>query len=152
MTTVSIDAPESRSLHSSTNIQSQRSYLTAIKTVVWVTGTLLVCLALFDFYAQTYANETGIALEHAKHEKLNQNKDLRLSEIAPYISGSPTVVTRPADRYKHMCKEMKQYTWKGFFKNYSISVYIGLGENPSIDYVHGPGDLMQNTKHQSSSL
>ncbi|MCA9015520.1 MAG: hypothetical protein KDA77_09350, partial [Planctomycetaceae bacterium] len=139
MSTITIDAPESRSVYPSTTVSTERNYPLIIKTFAWILGTVAFCLAMVDFYAQTYASETGIALQTAQEKMLEVNQDLRISDIEKYIVGSPIVQTRPADKYTHMCKEMKQYTWKGFFKTYSISVYLGLGNDPSIDFVHGPG-------------
>tara|TARA_R110002095_G_scaffold208540_2_gene194331 strand:- start:7975 stop:8433 length:459 start_codon:yes stop_codon:yes gene_type:complete len=152
MSTVTIDAPEARTVYPSLPVPSKKFYQTVTKIVIWSLGTIFFCLAMIDFYAQTHASETGIALQSAQAEKLEINKDLRVSEVERYIIGSPTVHTCPADKYTHMCKEMKQYTWKGFFRNYSISVYLGLGKDPSIDFVHGPGDLMKNTETQNSTL
>tara|TARA_R110002111_G_scaffold258083_1_gene326882 strand:- start:132695 stop:133153 length:459 start_codon:yes stop_codon:yes gene_type:complete len=152
MSTVTIDAPEARTAYPSIPVPSKRFYQVATKIVIWSLGTIIFSLAMIDFYAQTHASETGIALQSAQAEKLEINQDLRISDIGSYIVGSPTVETRPADKYTHMCKEMKQYTWKGFFKNYSISVYMGLGNNPSIDFVHGPGDLIKDAETQNSSL
>ncbi|WP_417378101.1 hypothetical protein [Gimesia sp.] len=143
MSTITIEAPESRSNGPSTF--SVESYTqSAIRMLTWTLGTIVFCLAMIDFYAQTYAHETELALQHAQTEMLDQNKDLRMSDVNLYIAGTPSVVTKPADNHTQMCKKMKQYTWKGFFKDYSISVYVGLGENPSIDFVHGPGEMIKD--------
>ncbi|QDV18918.1 hypothetical protein Pan153_35790 [Gimesia panareensis] len=145
MSTITIDAPEARPLYPSTTAHHQTQIQSIVKTIIWTAGAIIFCLAMFDFYAQTYAHETEIALQQAQAEKLDLNQDLRLNDIAPYIAGAPIISTRPADKYTHMCKEMKQYTWKGFFKNYTLSLYVGLGENPSIDYVHGPGNVTEES-------
>lgn len=150
MSTITIDAPEARPLYPSTTTAHPTQYQAVFKTAIWIAGAAVLCLAMTDFYAQTYAHETEIALQQAQAEKLDINKDLRLGDIAPYISGSPTVSTMPADKYTHMCKVMKQYTWKGFFKDYTLSLYVGLGENPSIDFVHGSGDVVEETQRPSS--
>lgn len=152
MSTISFDAPEARSGYPSSKFLTTNYYQTGIKITVWTLGLIVLCLAMVDFYAQTHANETGIALQSAQNEKLEINEDLRISDIDKYIVGSPVVRTRPADKYTNMCKQMKEYTWKGFFKNYSISVYLGLGSDPSVDYVHGPGDLVKESNQKSSSL
>ncbi|QGQ26388.1 hypothetical protein F1728_28565 [Gimesia benthica] len=146
MSTITIDAPEARPLYPSTTAHHQTQFQSIFKTIIWSAGVILFCLAMFDFYAQTYAHETEIALQKAQAAKLDLNKDLRMSDITPFISGSPSISTLPADRYTHMCKEMKQYTWNGFFKTYTLSLYVGLGENPSIDFVHGPGDVVEAKK------
>lgn len=143
MSTITIDAPESRSTYPATAVSTEKNYQTVLKTSVWILGTIVFCLAMIDFYAQTYANESGFALQSAQEQLLEVNKDLRVSNIDQYIVGSPTVQTRPADKYTHMCKKMKQYTWKGFFRTYTISVYLGLGNDPSIDFVHCPGDTAE---------
>lgn len=147
MSSITIDAPESRSVYPSTtvstDVSTEKNYQTVLKTSVWISGIIVFCLAMVDFYAQTYANETGFALQSAQEQFLELNKDLRVSNIDQYIVGSPTVQTRPADKYTHMCKNMKQYTWKGFFKTYSITVYLGLGNDPSVDFVHCSGDTTE---------
>lgn len=143
MSTMTIEAHDSRTSNPST--LSVESYAQAtIRILTWTLGTIVFCLAMIDFYAQTYAHETELALQHAQTEMLDQNKDLRMSEVNQYIAGTPSVVTRPADDHTQMCKKMKQYTWKGFFKDYTITVYVGLGENPSIDFVHGPGEMIKS--------
>lgn len=152
MSSITMDAPETRSAYPSVQVSTERNYQAVIKMVVWSLGTIIFCLAMVDFYAQTHASETGIALQSAQVEKLEINKDLRISDIGQYIVGSPTVQTRPADKYTNMCKEMKEYTWKGFFRSYSISIYVGLGNDPSIDFVHGPGDLIKGAENQNSTL
>lgn len=152
MSTISFDAPEAHTAYPSSKFLTAKFYQTGTKITVWTLGLTIFCLAMVDFYAQTHASETGIALQSAQNEKLEINEDLRISDIEKYIVGSPVVQTRPADKHTNMCKEMKEYTWKGFFKNYSISVYLGLGVDPSVDYVHGPGDLVQESDQKSSSL
>jgi hypothetical protein len=152
MSSITIDAPESRPLYPSTTAHRPAQLQSIFKTIIWTAGAAVFCLAMFDFYAQTYAHATEIALQQAQAAKLDLNKDLRMADIAPFISGSPEVSTLPADRYTHMCKEMKQYTWKGFFKEYTLSLYVGLGENPSIDFVHGPGEVIEETQRPSSPL
>ena len=143
MSTITIEAPQSRSNDPST--LSVESFIqSTIKTLSWTLGTIVFGLAMIDFYAQTYAHETELALHLAQTEMLDQNKDLRMSEVNQYIAGTPSCVTMPADNHTQMCKKMKQYTWKGFFKDYSITVYVGLGENPSIDFVHGPGEMVED--------
>ena len=109
MSTVTIDAPEARTVYPSIQVPTKQFYQAALKMVLWSSGTILFCLAMVDFYAQTNASETGIALQSAQAEKLEINKDLRISDIGRYVVGSPIVQTRPADKYTHMCKEMKKY-------------------------------------------
>jgi len=136
MSSVIINAPEVHSLYPQAEVSTKNNYETVIKTGLWFLGTIVFCLAMIDLYAQTFASETQIGLQSAKIEKLKLNRDLRFSDINPLIVGSPTIHTQPADKYKHICKSMKQYTWNGFFKSYSVTVYIGLGEDPSIDFIH----------------
>lgn len=143
MSSITIDAPESRSVYPSTTVSTENNYQAVIKVSAWILGTILFCLAMFDFYAQTYANESGIALQTAQEDMSELNQDLRLSDIESYLVGAPTVQTGPPDKYTHMCKKMKKYTWKGFFKTYSISVYLGLGTDPSVDFVHVPGETTE---------
>ncbi|QDT43361.1 hypothetical protein Pan241w_34610 [Gimesia alba] len=143
MSSITIDAPEARSVYPSTTVSTENNYQTIIKFSVWTLGTIIFCLAMIDFYAQTYASESGIALQTAQEDMSELNKDLRLSEIENYLVGAPTVQSGPADKYTHMCKEMKKYTWKGFFKTYSITVYLGLGNDPSVDFVHTPGETIE---------
>jgi len=152
MSSITINTPEARTLYPSKEVSAQINYEAVIKTGLWSIGIIVFCLGMVDFYAQTYARETQIGLQSAQAEKQEINQDLRISDIKPFIVGSPTIQTRPADKYTNMCKEMRQYTWKGFFKSYSISVYIGLGGNPSIDFVHGSGDLAEGTGKPSATL
>ncbi|QDT92015.1 hypothetical protein [Gimesia algae] len=143
MSTITIDAPESRSNYPST-LTIETYTQTVIRMLTWVLGSIVFCLAMVDFYAQTYAHETELALLQAQTEMLEQNNDLRMSDVNQYIAGTPSVLTRPADNHTQMCKKMKEYTWKGFFRDYTILVYVGLGENPSIDFVHGPGEMIKD--------
>ncbi|MFK7777378.1 MAG: hypothetical protein QM501_04565 [Gimesia sp.] len=136
MSSVAIDASEQHTCNPSKFTSVQINYEAVMKTCLWSVGTIVFFLAMIDFYAQTYASETQIGLLNAKEANLELNQDFRISEISPFIVGSPVIKTLPTDKYKHMCKEMIQYRWKGFFKSYSIFVYIGIGENPSIDFVH----------------
>ncbi len=152
MSTISIDTPESHSVYSARQFSNTPVSTNVLKMTIWTLGTIICCLVLIDFYAQTQAKETKIALQCAQTEKLEVNQDLRFSEIEQYIAGSPAVVTRPADSHTNMCKEMKQYTWNGFFKSYSISVYVGIGKDPSIDFVQSEGDTIKDPFEQTSTL
>ncbi|QDV51522.1 hypothetical protein [Gimesia fumaroli] len=143
MSSITIDAPESRSAYPSSTVSTEKDYQSIIKISVWILGAIIFCLAMIDFYAQTYANESGFALQTAQEDLLKLNEDLRVSDIENYLVGSPTVQTSPADKYTHMCKQMKKYTWQGFFQTYSISVYLGLGNDPSVDFVHVSGETTE---------
>lgn len=152
MSNITLNPPEVRASKPSKNSSNPSRYESIVKTILWTLGTIVVCLAIVDLFAQTHARETEIGLQNAQAEKLDVHKDLRISDIDSLIIGSPTVEIRPADKYTNMCLKMKKYTWKGFFKNYSISVYIGQGVDPSIDFIHGSGDHSQSTDNYSVSL
>ncbi|MCH9724450.1 MAG: hypothetical protein K0U86_06055 [Planctomycetes bacterium] len=152
MSSIPINAPDARILYPGKEVAFDlNNYQFVIQTILWSAGIIIFCLALVDFYAHTYARETEVGLQLAQIEKLKINQDLRISDIKPFIVGSPNIQTRPADKYIHMCKEMKQYTWHGFFKSYSISVYIGISKDPSIDFIHGTNDLALRAESTSSN-
>ncbi|WP_298866690.1 hypothetical protein [uncultured Gimesia sp.] len=152
MSSIPIDTPDARILDPPKEVAFELNhYQFAVQTILWSAGTIVFCLAMVDFYAHTYARETEAGLQLAQIEKQKINQDLRISDIKPFIVGSPMIQTRPADKYFHMCKEMKQYTWHGFFKSYSISVYIGISNDPSIDFIHGTNDLALLAEKTSSN-
>ena len=110
-----------------------------IRGVVFgVLGVLLV-LALLEFQTKTAATGTAAAWRAAMKAK-PVDAELTKSEFGQVVvQGRPTMVSGPAEANSYSAKTVETYTWSGVFRQYVVKVYIGLGTDPSIEAITGPG-------------
>lgn len=123
----------------------KKSGLTRERIVIFGALGVLVVLALIDYRAKTAARNTGNAWREALKGKAF-NASLRQSELTPYIEGSPRTSRRPltaAEKAEfRLATEVETYTWTGILRNYKVEVIFGLGEDPSVEGINGPGDTV----------
>ena len=110
-----------------------------IRGVVFGTLGLLLVLALLDFRAKQAATNTSKAWRAAltavgEHEELTKSK----FEQIP-IQGSPVVTTVNSDR-RQLVMSINTYVWNGVFRSYTVKVHFGMGNNPSVENIEGPGE------------
>ena len=110
-----------------------------IRGVVFgILGVLLI-LALLDFQTKQAATRTAEAWRAARRS-VPEHADLRLSEFKKVaVRGRPAFVSGPAGANSFAAKTLDTYTWRGIFRTYTVKVYIGLGKDPAIEEVEGPG-------------
>jgi hypothetical protein len=115
-----------------------------IRTVVWGTLGVLVVLTLLDMKSRVAAQRTRDAWQAAQKEKVDSNRDLHRSDLEPMIQGSPSLppVEEEADRHQDICRKVLRYTWPGIVRDYTVSVYLGLGQDASVEFIEGPGKVV----------
>ena len=112
----------------------------AIRGVVFgVLGVLLI-LALLDFRAKQAAAGTAEAWRAGLKSK-GEHGDLYKSEFEKIpVQGSPGVVTVQAAVKTASAVSSNTYTWKGTFRSYVVKVTFGMGNDPSVEEIEGPGE------------
>ena len=116
-----------------------------IRVVVWGGVAVMALLTLLDMRSRVAAQGTRDAWIAAQDEKIKQNKDLHRSDLDSLIQGSPRLPPEeaPADRHQTVCRSMLKYTWPGILRSYTINVYLGLGDDASVEYIEGPGKVAE---------
>jgi hypothetical protein len=110
-----------------------------IRGVVFGILGLLLILALLDFQAKQAATSTAEAWKAAIRAQ-GEHEDLTKSafEKVP-VRGRPTVVSGDAGPNSFAARTLNTFTWKGTFRTYTVKVYFGLGNDPPVEAVEGPG-------------
>ena len=49
------------------------------------------------------------------------------------------MLSGPAEVNSYSAKTVETYTWSGVFRQPVVKVYIGLGTDPSVEAITGPG-------------
>lgn len=118
------------------------------KTMDWVIrgaifgvlGILLI-LALLDYSAKQNAQGTADAWRAALKSK-GEFSDMFKSEFDKVaVKGSPTITTSQSAVRSVSANSVTTYVWKGPFRTYAVKVSFGLGNDPSVESVDGPGDM-----------
>ena len=100
----------------------------------------MLALVLIDFRAKSAAQSTSSAWQEAQSRKLMENQDLRRSELAAYIEGHPEKTTAETDKHRSLAvTTVERYRWRGIFRDYGVEVYLGLGVDPAVELIEGPG-------------
>ncbi len=117
------------------------------RIILWCALAVLVALAVLDFRTKSAAEQTGNAWRNALRQK-PIGVDLTQSELAKYIQGKPSRKTleKPPKRSGIPAKTADVYVWKGIFRQYEITVFLGLGSDPSVELVEGPGQTRDHEK------
>ncbi len=106
--------------------------------VLGLLGVLLV-LGLFDFQAKQSATSTADGWRTALRAK-GEDNELTKSEFDKLpIHGKPTMTSEAAGSNSFAAKSLNTYTWTGIIRSYVVKVYLGLGNDPTIETVTGPG-------------
>jgi hypothetical protein len=110
--------------------------------VIFGTLGILLILAVMDFQAKQAATGTAEAWRNALRSK-TENADLTKSEFDKIaVRGRPTVSSEKAGHNAFAAVTMDTYVWKGTFNTYTVKVYFGLGTDPPVDQIEGPGAIV----------
>ena len=125
------------------------------RIVLWCVLVVLVVLAFLDFRTKSAAQETGDDLRSALREN-PIGTDLKASELGKYIQGEPTretIENVPREMLDKLPQDLRLlvstaavYTWKGIFREYKVTVFFGLGSDPPVEAVEGPGQAPEQKK------
>ncbi len=100
---------------------------------------VLLVLALMEFQTKQAATGTAAAWRAAMKAK-PVDAELTKSEFGKVIvQGRPTTVSGPAETNSFAAKTVETYTWSGVFRQYVVKVYFGLGADPTVEAITGPG-------------
>ena len=137
-----MNRPETQKRSTAGNSAAKRSMV--IRVVVWGSLAVMAVLTLLDVRSRMAAQRTRDAWIAALDQKVDSNRDLRQSELEPLIAGSPRLppTKEPADRHQRICRDVLRYTWPGILRSYTVSVYLGLGEDASVEFIEGPGEVV----------
>ncbi len=109
-----------------------------IRGVVFGVLGLLLILAVLDFQAKQAATGTAAAWRGAV-QKQDETSDLRKSEFDKIpLQGNPSTTSAKAEANSYAAVTVNTYTWKGTFRSYVVKVYVGMGNDPSIEHIEGP--------------
>lgn len=109
-------------------------------TVFGVLGVLLI-VALLDFTAKQSAQGTADAWRAALKAK-DEHADLFKSEFDKVpVKGSPTVTTTQSATRSITANSVSTYVWRGTFRTYTVKVSFGMGNDPTVESIDGPGEV-----------
>jgi len=110
-----------------------------IRGAVFGVLAILLVVALQEFQNKQAATGTIDAWRAAMKAKA-VDADFTKSEFSKIVvRGRPTVVSGPAGANQYSAKTVETYTWSGIFRRYEAKVYVGLGTDPTIEAITGPG-------------
>ncbi|MBC8116881.1 MAG: hypothetical protein H7062_21000 [Candidatus Saccharimonas sp.] len=110
-----------------------------IRGVVFGVLAVLLVPALQEFQAKRAATGTAEAWRAAMKAK-PVDSELTKSEFGKVlVQGRPTMVSGPAETNSLAAKTVETYTWSGVFRQYVVKVYFGLGTDPTVEAITGPG-------------
>ena len=110
-----------------------------IRGVVFGVLAVLLVLALQEFQTKRAATGTAEAWRAAMKAK-PVDSELTKSEFSKVVvQGRPAIVPGPAGTNSFAAKTVETYTWSGVFRQYVVKVYFGLGTDPTVEAITGPG-------------
>ena len=111
-----------------------------IRGVVFGVLGILLIMALLDFGAKQSASKTAEAWRAALRAK-GEDGDLTQTELRNIrVSGSPSVTTVTSPTRSTLANTVDTYVWKGTFRSYTVKVSFGLGTDPTVKEIAGPGE------------
>ena len=111
-----------------------------IRGVVFGVLGILLIVALLDFGAKQSAAKTAEAWRAALRAK-GEDGDLTKSELEKIrVSGSPAVIKFTSPTRSTQANEVHTFTWRGTFRSYTVKVSYGLGTDPTVEEIAGPGE------------
>lgn len=110
-----------------------------IRGVVFGVLAVLLVLALQEFQTKRAATGTAETWRAAMKAK-PIDSELTKSEFSKVlVRGRPTIVSGSAETNSFAAKTVETYTWSGVFRQYVVKVYFGLGADPTVEAITGPG-------------
>lgn len=126
---------------SKTSKSSARDWI--LRAVVFGALAVLLILAFLDFQAKQAATNTADAWRTAMNSK-SEEEDFRKSEFSRIpMQGNPQLASNPAGQNAFAAQTIDTYTWSGTFRSYVVKVFVGMGVDPAIESIQGPGDASQ---------
>jgi hypothetical protein len=111
-----------------------------IRGVVFGVLGVLLLLALLDYRAKQAAGSTAEGWRSAL-KSVDESGDLLKSQLEKLpLHGSPTVVNTQAAARSFNNVSSSTYTWKGTFRSYVVKVTYGMGNDPTVEDIKGPGE------------
>jgi hypothetical protein len=111
-----------------------------VRGVVFGVLGILLILALLDFRAKQSATSTAEAWRSALRAK-GETSDLTKSEFSQIaVKGGPEITSAKAGPNGMLAVTVDTYVWKGTFRTYTVKVYFGLGNDPTVEQIEGPGE------------
>ncbi len=111
-----------------------------IRGVVFGVLGILLIVALLDFGAKQSAAKTAEAWRAALRAK-GEDGDLTQTELRKIrVSGSPSISNFKSPTRSTQANEVDTYVWRGTFRSYTVKVSFGLGTDPTVEEIAGPGD------------
>ena len=111
-----------------------------IRGVVFGVLGILLIMALLDFGAKQSASKTAEAWRAALRAK-GEDGDLTQTELRNIrVSGSPVISKFTSPTRSTLANTVDTYVWKGTFRSYTVKVSFGLGTDPTVKEIAGPGE------------
>ncbi|MCP4174674.1 MAG: hypothetical protein GY758_28315 [Fuerstiella sp.] len=92
---------------------------------------LLVVLAFMDRSAKNAATETTTAWLDELQSAMDDNRELRVSDLSQHVIGSPETTGEAS-------QGSVVYTWKGTLRSYETTIAIDGADQPVVMKIEGP--------------
>jgi hypothetical protein len=110
-----------------------------IRGVVFGVLIILLLMAIPEFQAGRAATGTADAWRAARSAK-SELEELRKSEFDKIpVQGRPAMTSDKAEANSYHAVTVNTYVWKGTFRTHTVKVYFGMGNDPAVEEVEGPG-------------
>jgi hypothetical protein len=110
------------------------------RIVVYSLLAILIVVGLLDYRVKSQAAATGKAWREVQGS-LKQDEEFLQSQLKQYIQGAPTTEERDANMMDgNAIDHITTYRWSGLLRNYDIYIGFGLGNDPAVEAIRGPGD------------
>ena len=97
------------------------------RIVIFGTLGVLLVLAFLDNQKKNNAIESYNALTAKYDERMEDNDELRWSEVEGLMKGGPAIEDAELGAAATRARSRKTITWNGIFKDHSVDVLLGLG-------------------------
>jgi len=99
-----------------------------------VGGALIVALVLawLDFRQKRAAEGTFRSWDDKRYEIEETGKDMRRSDVDVLIQGNPATRSGKPGKEHRFARSETKYTWDGPIRDYSVTIYYGLGADDPI--------------------
>ncbi|MEO1999201.1 MAG: hypothetical protein ABGZ17_28485 [Planctomycetaceae bacterium] len=113
--------------------KDRRSMGRLVTRIIIYSGLLVaLVLALLDFRQKQFAEASFKSWDDKFHEIVETGKDMRRSNVELLKQGNPTAISGKPGKEHRFARSMTKYIWKGPFREYSVTVYYGLGADDPI--------------------
>jgi len=113
-------------------VKDRNTGRTVARVVIYGALLVLLVLAGLDFRQKRAAESSFKSWDDKFHEILETGKDMRQSDVVSLTQGNPNTISGRPGKEHRFSRSMTKYTWKGVFREYSVTVYYGLGADDPI--------------------